>query len=60
MKFPFENPYPDNASGLQHTYTYNGDGTLATDTATDGYNTWVKTYTYNAGVLSSESAWVKQ
>lgn len=47
-------------SSLPHTYTYNGDGTLATDSVTDGTLTWVKTYGYTSGKLTSETAWVKQ
>jgi len=45
------------------TYTYNGDGSLATAVKT--YNngtttiTWTKTYTYTAGVLTGISKWVK-
>lgn len=43
-----------------HTYAYNGSGQLATDTATNAANTWVKTYSYTAGNLSGISKWVKQ
>jgi hypothetical protein len=43
-----------------HAYTYNPDGTLATDTASNGPDTWVKTYTYTAGNLTGETKWVKQ
>lgn len=43
-----------------HTYTYNGDGTLATDTCTDGINTWVKSFGYTGGKLTSETKWVLQ
>ena len=45
---------------LPHTYTYNGDGTLATDSVTDGTYTWVKTYLYTSGNMTSESVWVLQ
>lgn len=46
---------------LAKSYTYNGDGTLATESATDGgANTWVKTYGYTSGKMTSESVWVKQ
>lgn len=45
---------------LPHLYTYNVDGTLATESVTLGSNTWIKTYLYNAGNLVSESVWVKQ
>ena len=37
------NMWVDVAS-LAHTYTYNGDNTLATDSCTDGSKTWMKTY----------------
>ena len=46
--------------GMDHRYTYNGDGTVATDTCTDGNHTWVKTYTYTAGQLTHETVWVRQ
>lgn len=42
-----------------HTYGYSA-GLLVTDTATNGANTWVKTYSYTAGVLTGETKWVKQ
>lgn len=45
---------------LPHTYTYNGDGTLATDSVTFGAAVFVKTYTYTSGKVTGESAWVKQ
>ena len=46
---------------LQHSYAYNTDGTLSTDSVTDGKDTWVKTYAYSAtGSLLSETAWVRQ
>lgn len=45
------------------SYTYNGDGTLATAVKTynDGTTTttWTKTYTYTSGVVTSISKWVK-
>lgn len=47
---------PDNYA---HTYTYNADGTLATDAFTDGTNTWTQTFTYTSGKLTGVSAWVK-
>lgn len=44
-----------------HTYGYDANGRLTTDTITLGTTTWVKTYTYNAsGQLTGESVWVKQ
>ena len=45
---------------VPHSYTYNGDGTLATESITVGEDTWTKTYTYTAGNLTGETAWVKQ
>lgn len=45
---------------MQHGYTFNADGTLATETVTDGANTWKKTYTYTSGNLTNETMWVKQ
>jgi hypothetical protein len=42
------------------TYTYNGDGTVATITvAVDGAN-YKKTYTYVASQLTQTTGWVKQ
>ena len=46
---------------LQHSYVYNTDGTLSSDTITDGRDTWVKNFAYSAtGSLQSETAWVRQ
>lgn len=45
---------------VQHAYTFNADGTLATDQITVNGITMTKTYSYANGVLSGESAWVKQ
>jgi len=46
---------------LSHAYTYNTDGTVATDTISDGKNTWVKTYTYATnGMVQNETSWVRQ
>jgi len=41
-----------------HAYAYDGSGNLTTDTWTVGGLVRVKTYTYTAGNLTSESAWV--
>jgi hypothetical protein len=51
--------YPEHCS---HAYTYNADGTVATDTATGPITgmAFLKTYTYTAGNLTGETAWVKQ
>lgn len=46
-------------SSCSHVYVY-ASGLLTTDSATDGTHTWVKTYSYTSGVLTGESAWVKQ
>lgn len=48
-----------NPDSCAHTYAYSA-GLLVTDTATDGTTTWVKTLGYTAGVLTSESKWVRQ
>ena len=42
-----------------HAYAYT-NGLLTTDTATDGANTWVKTYSYTSGNLTGETKWVRQ
>lgn len=42
------------------TYTWNSDGTIATITKTFGGVSWVNTFTYTSGKLSSTSGWVKQ
>ena len=42
-----------------HAYAYI-NGLLTTDTATDGANTWVKTYSYTSGNLTGETKWVRQ
>lgn len=41
------------------TFGYSAD-LLTTVTASDGANTWVKTYGYTAGVLTNETKWVRQ
>lgn len=48
------------SDALPHTYSYNGDGTVNTDTVTNGTDTWVKTYGYTGGKMTSETAWVLQ
>lgn len=45
---------------MPQTLTYNGDGTIATISVTNGTDTWVQTLTYTAGNLTGVSAWVKQ
>lgn len=43
-----------------HAFTYDTSGNLATDTVTDGANTWVRTYGWSGGAQTSDSGWVKQ
>jgi hypothetical protein len=45
---------------LAHTYVFNGDGTIGSDTCTDGVNSWTKTYGYTTGNLTSETTWMRQ
>lgn len=47
-----------NLDNCSHTYTYSA-GNLITDTATDGANSWRKTYSYLGNDLATESKWVK-
>ncbi len=42
-----------------HTYTYNTDGNIATDTAFDGIHEYVQTYTYESSQLLNKSQWVR-
>jgi hypothetical protein len=51
------NPFPEDCA---ESYSYNTDGTIATITRTIGGISWVNTYTYTSGKLSSTSGWVKQ
>ncbi|TXT39209.1 MAG: hypothetical protein FD135_2359 [Comamonadaceae bacterium] len=53
-----ETGVPDDV--CSHVYGYDETGKLITDTATDGINTWIKTYSYTAGNLTGETKWVKQ
>lgn len=48
---------PDNCA---IAYGRDASGNITTETATDGSNSWVKTYTWTSGVLTAESKWVKQ
>jgi hypothetical protein len=48
---------PDDAP---ETATYNADGTVATITKTWQSSTWVWTFGYTSGNLTSSSGWVKQ
>jgi YD repeat-containing protein len=48
-----------NPDSFAHTLAYNSDGTLATDSFTDGSATWTQTFTYTSGKLTGVSAWVK-
>lgn len=52
--------YHFDPDSMPHTYTYDGSGNIATDSVTDGTNTFKKTYTFTGSQLTSETAWVKQ
>jgi hypothetical protein len=45
---------------MPHAFTYDGSGNVATDTVMGMSGTWVRTYTWTSGALSSDSGWVKQ
>jgi YD repeat-containing protein len=45
---------------LPTTYAYNADGTLASETVSFLSYTFVKSYQYTNGKLTSQSGWVKQ
>lgn len=45
---------------LPQTLTYNADGSVATATITYGAKSWVQTYAWTNGSLTSISAWVLQ
>ncbi|OGB58444.1 MAG: hypothetical protein A2503_10195 [Burkholderiales bacterium RIFOXYD12_FULL_59_19] len=49
-----------NPDAWAHTYGYDASGNLTTDTGADGASTWIKTYAYTAGILTSQTKWVKQ
>lgn len=52
---------PFSPESCQHAYAYNGDNTMATDTATDTDGVVrIKTFDYTAGNLTGESLWVRQ
>lgn len=42
------------------TFTYNGDGTLRTATVEHDGDSFVQTFTYEAGKLVGDSGWVRQ
>jgi len=54
---------PGSNADVATSFTYNGDGTLATTVKTynDGTTTrtYTKTYSYTAGVLTSISPWIR-
>lgn len=54
---------PGANANVATSFTYNGDGTMATVVKTydDGATTftWTRTYTYAAGVLTNISLWVR-
>lgn len=43
-----------------HTYTYDAQNNLTTDTVTGPGGTWVRTFTYANGNQATDSGWVKQ
>jgi len=43
-----------------HTYTYDTSGNQITDSVTDGSSTWVRSYVYANGQMTTDSGWVKQ
>lgn len=45
---------------LAHAYTYDSSGNLKTDTVTQGDVSWVRTYTWDNGVQTGDSGWVRQ
>ena|SRR5579884_1044441 len=47
---------PDN---FAHSFTYNSDGTIATDYFTNGVNTWTQSFTYANGQLTGVSQWAR-
>lgn len=49
--------YPEYSS---HSYGYDGNGNLITDTVVQYGSTYVKTFTYTNNNLTGESLWVKQ
>lgn len=49
---------PANFDSLQRNFTYNGDGTVATEYRTDTVSTWTKTFTYVSGNTTAISKWV--
>ena len=42
------------------SYTWNTDGTIATETVVLDGVTWVRTYTYASNNLLTETGWVRQ
>ena len=49
-----------NPESCSKTYGRDASGNITTETASDGENVWVKTYTWTDGVFTAESKWVKQ
>lgn len=51
-------PLPETFNTLPRRYTYNPDGTIATEVRVDRYELFTKTFTYTDGKLTQESGWV--
>jgi len=49
-----------NPESCSKVYGRDAGGNIVTETATDGAHSWVKSYTWVAGVLTAESKWVRQ
>lgn len=45
---------------LPKSFSYNGNGSIASVSVTDGVTTWVKSYTYASGKVTAISKWVRQ
>ena len=45
---------------LPQTFTYDPNGNLQTTTVVQGSKSWVRTLTYDGGVQTGDSGWVRQ
>lgn len=54
------NNKPVAISSLLQSISYNPDGTVSSISATNGVGTWVQSFTYTSGRVSSISRWIKQ